>query len=89
MADPKVDKIFAAAVRRAVHRKAENVEGKPKKIEHLADKLVEFALEGQGWAMQELANRLDGKAHQSQSVDANVGVTINRRTIYEAKPDGK
>lgn len=68
MADSKADKIWAAAVKRAVHRRAENVEGKPQKIERLADQLVDFALEGQGWAMQEIGNRLDGRPAQSVSV---------------------
>lgn len=49
---------------RAVKRRAENEEGKPQKIERLADKLVEFALEGNGWAFKEIGERLDGKAPQ-------------------------
>ena len=62
---PKSDKIWAAAVRRAVSRRLENEEGKPQKIERLADKVVEMALGGDMSAVQEIANRLDGKPAQS------------------------
>lgn len=72
MADTKADKIWSDAVRRAVKRRMQNEDGKPQKIERLADQLVEFALEGNGWAFKEIGERLDGKAHQSQSVDATV-----------------
>lgn len=71
MADSKADKIWAAAVKRAVMRRMENEEGKPQKIERLADQLVEFALEGQGWAMQEIGNRLDGKPAQQQVIQGD------------------
>jgi hypothetical protein len=65
MADPKAEKVWAAAVRRAVHRRLENEEGKPQKIERLADKLLDFALEGNGWAFKEIGERLDGRAPQA------------------------
>lgn len=71
MADPKPDKIWSDAVRRAVMRRIENEEGKPQKIERLADKLVEFAMDGQGWAMQEIGNRLDGKPAQAVNVSGD------------------
>lgn len=73
MADTKADKIWAAAVRRAVCRRLENVEGKPQKIERLADQLVEFAMEGNGWAVQEIGNRLDGKPSQQISGPGDEG----------------
>lgn len=71
MADSKADKIWASAVRRAVMRRIENEEGKPQKIERLADQLVDFAMDGQGWAMQEIGNRLDGKPAQQQVVSGD------------------
>lgn len=70
MPGPKSDKIWADAVRRAVLRRLENVEGKPQKIERLADNLVEWALEGKMDAVTEIANRLDGRPAQ-QLVHAN------------------
>lgn len=84
MADSKADKIWSAAVRRAVCRRLENVEGKPQKIERLADQLVEFAMEGNGWAVQEIGNRLDGKpaqAIQGNEADGSIGITF--KTIIE------
>lgn len=83
MADNKQDKIWAAAVKRAVHRRMDNEDGKPQKIERLADQLVDFAMEGQGWAMQEIGNRLDGKPHQSSDVAATVKGKITFETILE------
>ena len=62
MPGPKSDKIWADAVRRAVLRRIENEEGKPQKIERLADNLVEWALEGKMDAVKEIGERLDGKA---------------------------
>jgi hypothetical protein len=59
------DKAFAEAVRVAVSRQAED--GR-KKLNHLAEKLVDFALAGEGWAMQQIADRLDGKPAQESTV---------------------
>lgn len=59
------EKAFADAVRVAVNREAED--GR-KKLHHLADKLVDFALSGEGWAMQQIADRLDGKPAQESTV---------------------
>lgn len=62
---PKSEKVWAAAVRRAVNRRLENEEGKPKKLERLADKVVELAMNGDMAAVKEIGERLDGKAAQS------------------------
>lgn len=64
---------------RAVRRRIENEEGKPQKLERLADKLVDFALDGQGWAMQEIGNRLDGKPAQNLDVKGDITVVIGGR----------
>lgn len=60
------DKAFADAVRVAVNR--EDKDGR-KKLNQLAEKLIEFALAGEGWAMQQIADRLDGKPAQEATVD--------------------
>lgn len=75
---PKSDKIWADAVRRAVFRRLENEEGKPQKIERLADKLVDFAMEGEGWAMKEIGERLDGKAQQAIEASGTLTISIAR-----------
>lgn len=83
MADTKADKIWSDAVRRAVKRRMQKEEGKPQKIERLADQLVEFALAGNGWAFKEIGERLDGKAHQSQDVNATVQGDFVMRVKFE------
>ena len=75
---PKSDKIWADAVRRAVFRRLENEEGKPQKIERLADKLVDFAMDGEGWAMKEIGERLDGKAQQAIEASGTLTISIAR-----------
>ena len=64
MAGRKGEKIWADAVRRAVSRRMEGEEGKPQKIERLADKLVDMALEGDTQALKEVGDRLDGRPTQ-------------------------
>lgn len=64
MAGRKGEKIWADAVRRAVMRRLEDEEGKPQKIERLADKLVDAALAGDIPALKEIGDRLDGKPAQ-------------------------
>lgn len=64
MAGRKGEKIWADAVRRAVHRRLEGEEGKPQKLERLADQLVEAGLAGDIGALKEIGDRLDGKARQ-------------------------
>lgn len=76
MADTKSDKIWADAVRRAVKRRMENAEGKPQKIERLADQLIDFALEGNGWAFREIGERLDGKAPAGLNISGADGGPI-------------
>ena len=70
---PKSDKIWADAVRRAVMRRIENEEGKPQKIERLADKVVELALDGDMSAVKEIGDRLDGKPKQQTEVSGADG----------------
>lgn len=66
------EKAFADAVRVAINRDADD--GR-KKLMVLADKLIDFALAGEGWAMQQIADRLDGKP--AQSVEMSGGLAIS------------
>ena len=43
-----------------------------KKLRAIAAKLVDCALEGQSWAIDQVASRLDGKPAQEISLDATV-----------------
>lgn len=79
---PKSDKIWADAIRRAVHgyheEKDEN--GKVRKtrwLNKLAENLVVSASGGDTAAMKEIGDRLDGKPHQSVSGDINHTHTVN------------
>jgi hypothetical protein len=51
---------------------------KRKKVNLLAEKLVECALDGEGWAFNMIADRLEGKA--AQQIDHNV---VDNREISE------
>lgn len=73
---PKSDKIWADAVRRAVLRRLDNEEGKPQKIERLADKLVEMGLEGETVALKEIGDRLDGRPKQATEVSGPDGDAV-------------
>ena len=66
---PPKEKSFANMLNTAVRETG--VTGQPK-LRELADKLVESALKGEGWALQQVADRLDGKASQQLDVDATV-----------------
>lgn len=59
------EKAFADAVRIAVNRVDETDGEKRKKLMVLADKLVTCAMNGEGWAMQQIGDRLDGKPAQA------------------------
>jgi len=39
------------------------------KLRQIAEKLVEAAQEGEAWAVKEIMDRVDGKAHQSTSIE--------------------
>jgi hypothetical protein len=55
-------KPFQDALRRAV---AQN----PQKLRNAADKVLDLAEAGEAWAVKEIADRLDGKSHQSTSLE--------------------
>jgi hypothetical protein len=55
---------FDAALRRAI------AQDDGLRLRQSAEKLLDLASEGERWAVEMLADRLDGKAHQSVSVEA-------------------
>jgi hypothetical protein len=59
---PPKEKSFANMLNIAVREAGKT--GAPK-LRELADKLVDCALAGEGWAMQQVADRLDGKPAQA------------------------
>lgn len=76
MPGPKSDKIWADAVRRAVMRRLENEEGKPQKIERLADNLVALGMAGDVTAIKEIGDRLDGKPKQESDTNMNLAGSL-------------
>jgi len=63
------DKAFADAVRVAVNRVHDGDPEGRKKLTVLADRLVDWALAGEGWAYAQIADRLDGKPAQESTVN--------------------
>ena len=73
------EKIFTDALRLELNRIDPNDKEKRKKVNKLAEKLVECAIEDkQSWAFQQIADRLEGKP--VQVVDATVE---DHRTVHE------
>lgn len=50
---------------------------KVKRFRKAADQLLTQAARGEEWAIKELANRLDGKAHQGVSLENPDGTPLN------------
>ena len=73
------EKIFTDALRLELHRIDPKDKEKRKKVNKLAEKLVECAIEDkQAWAFQQIADRLEGKP--VQVVDATVD---DHRTVHQ------
>ena len=74
-------KPFQDALRRAI---AQN----PQKLRNAADKVLDLAEAGEAWAVKEIADRLDGKSHQSTSLeDADGNSIINAIEVRFVKPE--
>lgn len=65
MAGRKGEKFWADAVMRAVNRRLDDEEGQPKKLDRLADELVDAGMRGDIPALKEIGDRLDGKPKQA------------------------
>ena len=67
--------LFNTALKRALARAGKNVDGGLNKV---CDMLIKAALDGEQWAVKEVADRIDGKAHQSITHEGSeMTVTIN------------
>jgi hypothetical protein len=78
------EKAFADAVRIAVNR--EGPDGR-KKLMMLAEKLVDAALAGEGWAFQQIGDRLDGKPAQDNSHEVKGEIKVVLRQMLEDDDD--
>lgn len=64
--------------RRALRTVLREHKGGVEKLRLICQRLVEEAIAGESWAIQEVANRLDGKATERKIVDSNQNVTVTR-----------
>lgn len=73
----------------ALERAIANADGKPDALKEIAEALVAKALLGESWAIQEVANRLDGKPAQAIVGDDEADplrlVAEIRRTIVDPR----
>ena len=65
------DKFWSDAVRLAVYREAKGDAQKRKRLNVIADKLCEMAMDGDMAAIKEIGERLDGKAPQAQVIQGD------------------
>jgi len=92
----KSDKVWADAVRKAVHDLGEQKDekGVVKKVRYiniLASQLVKSAADGDMTAMKEIGDRLDGKPHQSTDtkISGELGISkIERHIVRPKNTDG-
>ena len=72
--------MYRDALHYALTNYADDEVAKGKALKRVAKKVVEKALDGEQWAVQEIGNRLDGKPKQqtelSSNPDAPVGITV-------------
>lgn len=80
-------KEFEGALRRALAQYEKGDVKAGNALRAVADKLVELALDGSPWAIQHIADRLDGKPSQTAEVKQEVNVnhtgSIEHRSVSE------
>jgi len=59
------ERLFTNALRLELNRETGDGSGKRKKISVIAEKLVECAMAGESWAVQQVADRMEGKPQQA------------------------
>lgn len=65
-------KVMADALMVALNREASSENGPTKKLHVIANQLVDLAMTGDVPAIKEIFDRIDGKAHQSVDLDAQL-----------------
>lgn len=64
-------------------------QGDPERMRRMADKVLDLGAEGERWAVEFLADRLDGKAKQQIEVELDASVTFNETIAKAADIRGK
>lgn len=72
-----VDKLWREALRRQVLKRVE----KEQNLDRLAAVTFAKAMEGEGWAVKEIGERLDGKVAQALTADMSGTVTVIIRGV--------
>ena len=57
------------------------------RLRDAAEKLLSLAAQGEGWAIKELGDRLDGKAHQSISGPDGASIPLSIGVTYAKPPE--
>ena len=85
----KPDKLMRDALIVALHREAEDADGKPtRKLALVAAKLVEKAIDGDVPAIKEIFDRTDGKVVQMVAGDPDGAEIKTAVTVTFIKPGG-
>jgi hypothetical protein len=63
--------LFNSALKRALARAGKNVDGG---LNTVCDLLVKAAGNGEQWAIKEIADRIDGRPHQSTSNETSLSI---------------
>ena len=71
---------------RAIDRAIAQDDGK--RLREAAEKLLDLASQGEQWAVKELADRIDGKAHQSIDAKVDADLTVQVIRFSDAPADG-
>ena len=71
-------KRWQEAILRALARHAKSVDGG---LDQAANKLIQLAMRGDKWALDHLADRIDGKAPQDNNVNLSGGTDITVRGV--------
>ncbi len=76
----KSEKSWRDAIVRAVNRESKG-KGSPKRLEVMAEKVAKLGMKGEGWAVKEIGDRMDGKPAQALQIkgDPDSPVIFNLR----------
>lgn len=81
---------FKDALRIAVTEPHKLKDGsKGTKLRAIAEKLADFALAGEPWAIKEVVDRMDGKAPQGIDLSTEGEMSVTFKTVYESDTGGK
>lgn len=83
----KPDKLMRDALILALNREAQSADGEPtKKLNKIAEKLVEKAIEGDIQAIKEVNDRVDGKAPMTIGGDPDSPLTVINEIMMRPVP---